>query len=104
EVEPPRPSTRVAQSAAATATPSQRPSTAVLARELRGDLDWIIMRALEKDRARRYGSASDLAADVLRHLNHQPVLASPPSTAYRALKFVRRHRVGVSVAATLVAL
>jgi serine/threonine protein kinase/tetratricopeptide (TPR) repeat protein len=104
EVEPPRPSTRVSQSAAATTTDNPRPSTAILARELRGDLDWITMRALEKDRSRRYGSAADLAADVRRHVNHQPVSAGPPSTSYRALKFVRRHRVGVTVAATLVAL
>jgi non-specific serine/threonine protein kinase/serine/threonine-protein kinase len=62
------------------------------------------MRALEKDRARRYGSPSELAADITRHLRHEPVQASPPSTAYRAGKFVRRHRVGVAVVAGLVAL
>ena len=62
------------------------------------------MRALEKDRTRRYGSASNLAADVRRHLDHQPVLASPPSTLYRVRKFVRRHRFGVAAAAALVVL
>jgi hypothetical protein len=65
---------------------------------VRGDLDWIVMKALEKDRQRRYATASDLAEDVERHLAHEPVLARPPSAAYRASKFVRRHRVGVAVA------
>ena len=81
-----------------------RPDAAGLVRELRGDLDWITLRALEKDRTRRYGSAAELAADVRRHLDHLPVLAGPPSAAYRTRKFVRRHRVGVTVAATLAAL
>src|SRR6204780_3994367 len=57
------------------------------------------MKALEKDRARRYGSPSDLAADIQRHLNNEPVLARPASLAYRAGKFLRRHRFGVAVAA-----
>jgi serine/threonine protein kinase/tetratricopeptide (TPR) repeat protein len=70
-----------------------------LARHLRGDLDWITMKALEKDRTRRYGSPSDLAADIQRHLRNEPVLACPPSAAYRARKFVRRHRFGVGVSA-----
>jgi serine/threonine protein kinase/tetratricopeptide (TPR) repeat protein len=75
-----------------------------LARRLRGDLDWITMKALEKDRTRRYGSPSDLAADLSRHLRDEPVLACPPSAAYRARKFVRRHRFGVGVSATAVLL
>src|SRR6058998_3103068 len=66
-----------------------------LAGQLRGDFDWITMKALEKDRTRRYGSVSDLAADLRRHLDNLPVIASPPSTVYRVRKFVRRHRVGV---------
>ena len=69
-----------------------------LPRELKGDLDWIIMKGLEKDRSRRYESAKDLAADIHRALNHQPVLASPPSFAYRAKKFVRRNRVQLTLA------
>src|SRR5262249_38286284 len=73
-------------------------------RELRGDLDWISMRALEKDRTRRYGSASDLAADLRRHLDNLPVHAGPPTSSYRIRKFVRRHRMGVAAAATLTAL
>lgn len=72
---------------------------ASLQRHLRGELDWITMKALEKDRTRRYGSPSELAADILRHLHNQPVLAGAPSATYRAGKFVRRHRFGVGVAA-----
>jgi serine/threonine protein kinase/tetratricopeptide (TPR) repeat protein len=70
-----------------------------LQRHLRGELDWITMKALEKDRTRRYGSPSDLAADLQRYLHQQPVLAGPPSASYRASKFIRRHQFGVAVAA-----
>lgn len=72
---------------------------ASLQRHLRGELDWITMKALEKDRTRRYGSPSDLAADLRRYLHQQPVLAGPPSASYRTSKFIRRHRFGVAVAA-----
>ena len=75
-----------------------------LERDLRGDLDWIVMKCLEKDRARRYDSAAALAADLQRHLNFEPVLAGPPSAAYRVRKFVRRHRGAVAVGAAAVAL
>ncbi|MBT8486474.1 MAG: serine/threonine-protein kinase, partial [Phycisphaerae bacterium] len=64
-----------------------------LVRKLRGDLDWITMKAMEKDRVRRYSSASELAADLTRHLNQEPVVAGPPSTTYRLGKFARRHSV-----------
>ncbi|QDV89496.1 Serine/threonine-protein kinase Pkn1 [Phycisphaerae bacterium RAS2] len=74
--------------------PSATPST--LAQQLAGDLDWITMKALDKDPSRRYASASEFAADINRHLNHEVVLASPPSRGYRIRKFVRRHRVGVA--------
>jgi eukaryotic-like serine/threonine-protein kinase len=105
EIDPPRPSTRVTTIAAATHTPADsRPVLTQLARQLRGDLDWITMRALEKDRTHRYGSATELAADLRRHLDDLPVLASPPGTAYRVNKFVRRHRGSVTAAATLVVL
>jgi serine/threonine protein kinase/tetratricopeptide (TPR) repeat protein len=104
EVDPVRPSMRARTSiASAPAARNARPDVSGRARELQGDLDWITMRALEKDRARRYGSVAELAADIRRHLNDVPVVASPPSTVYRMRKFWRRHRVGVSVAATLVA-
>jgi serine/threonine protein kinase/tetratricopeptide (TPR) repeat protein len=66
-----------------------------LVRQLRGDLDWITMKAMEKDRTRRYSTASALAADIQRHAAHQPVVAGPPSVLYRMGKFVRRHKVGV---------
>src|SRR5262249_35474534 len=71
---------------------------------LRGDLDWITMKAVERDRARRYGTPSELAADLERYLNHEPVLARPASTGYRLQKYIRRHRVGVSVAGIIAAL
>jgi tetratricopeptide (TPR) repeat protein len=77
-----------------------RPST--INRALRGDLETIVLKALEKDRERRYASASALAADVGRHLKHEPVLARPPSTSYRLAKFVRRNRVAVAAAAAIV--
>ena len=101
EDEPPRPSARVStlgKNSAESARLRQTQPTA-LRRELQGDLDWIVLKALEKDRARRYDSPNDLAADIERHLTHQPVIAGPPSAAYRAGKFVRRHRWGVTVAA-----
>ncbi|MBV8674447.1 MAG: tetratricopeptide repeat protein, partial [Acidobacteriaceae bacterium] len=73
--------------------------SAALARQLRGDPDAIALKALEKDRSRRYASASGLAADIARYLRNEPVTAHPPSTAYRAGKYIRRHRVGVAIAA-----
>jgi non-specific serine/threonine protein kinase/serine/threonine-protein kinase len=102
ELVPPRPSTRA--TAVAIGRASGREHAVARSAELRGDLDWITMRALEKDRTRRYGSVSELAAEVRRHLNHVPVLAGPPSGIYRARKFIRRHRLGVSVAAAAVVL
>jgi eukaryotic-like serine/threonine-protein kinase len=103
DVEPLRPSARIT-SGSGDASQSRRPNLTGVANQLRGDLDWITMRALEKDRTRRYGSAAELAADLRRHLQNHPVVAGPPGTRYRAGKFVRRHRVGVGVAATLAAL
>ena len=67
----------------------------LLARAVRGDLDWIVMKALEKDRGRRYGGASDFALDIERHLKHRPVTAHAPSASYRAHKFLRRNRLPV---------
>ena len=71
---------------------------------LRGDLDWITLKALEKDPARRYSSPAELAADIDRYLNNEPVLARPASTGYRLRKYVRRHQVMVGVASGLVLL
>lgn len=68
---------------------------------LRGDLDWITMKALDKDRTRRYATASEFAEDIRRHLNHEPVIARPPSVTYLLSKFVRKQRVPLAVAAAL---
>jgi len=102
EQEPSRPSTRVTTLAGAAATTvpnTHRADLPTLRKQLAGDLDWITMKALEKDRTRRYQSAGELAADVERHLEHRPVVASPPSALYRARKFARRHKVGVAAGA-----
>jgi non-specific serine/threonine protein kinase/serine/threonine-protein kinase len=94
EDESPRPSAKISrlddQSTAAAYNRCSDPPT--LTRHLRGDLDAITLKALEKDRTRRYGSPSELAADIRRYLNHEAVLAVAPSTAYRAGKFARRYR------------
>lgn len=80
-------------------------STDDLHRELRGDLDWIVLRAMEKDRTRRYDTANGLAMDLQRFLHHEPIVARPPTTAYRVRKFARRHRVAtVAVVLAFVAL
>ncbi len=101
EVEPARPSTRVSQARTAESVAAQRSTEpARLTTQLRGELDWIVMRALEKDRLRRYESASALAADLGRYLAGEAVVAAPPSRVYLTRKFVRRHR-GPVIAATL---
>ena len=70
-----------------------------LLRQIRGDLDAIVLKALEKDRSRRYGTPSELATDIGRFLRNEPVLAQPPGAAYRTRKYIRRHRAGVAIAA-----
>jgi serine/threonine protein kinase/tetratricopeptide (TPR) repeat protein len=104
--EPLRPSTRVSMlgDKATTAAVSRRTVPGLLSKQIRGELDWITMRAMEKDRTRRYQSASELGADICRYLSHEPVLAGPPSTTYRLRKFVRRNRVGVGFAGMIVAM
>jgi hypothetical protein len=67
-----------------------------LASRLRGDLDWIVLKALERERDRRYASAKDLADDVVRHLRGEAVLARPPALAYRLRRFARRHRLALA--------
>ncbi|MEE9297146.1 MAG: serine/threonine-protein kinase [Phycisphaerae bacterium] len=107
EVEPPKPSTKLSSAITeggdgpATMAQRRRMDPRTLTRRLRGDLDWITMKALEKDRARRYASATDFASDIRRHMTDEPVLASPPSAGYRVKKFVRRNR-GVVVAVSVV--
>ncbi len=85
-------STRVAQ--------LRRTDVRTLGRKLHGDLDWITIKAMEKDRMRRYQTAHALAEDIQRHLDHEPVLAGPPSKIYRLKKFLRRHRAQAVAAAT----
>jgi serine/threonine protein kinase/tetratricopeptide (TPR) repeat protein len=100
EEDPPSPSIKLREEKE-TATDSALKRTTEpkqLVSMLRGDLDWIAMKAIEKDRARRYGTPSELAADLERYLQKKPVLARPASTSYRVGKYVQRHRVGVVVA------
>jgi WD40 repeat protein len=109
ELEPVRPSTRLATMLAKdlTTTAQRRQVEAPkLIHLVRGDLDWIVMKCLEKDRTRRYETANGLARDIERHLDNEPVVARPPSGAYKFRKFVRRNKVMVTavvlVAAVLV--
>ena len=102
EVEPPSPSTALSKADDLPGIAASRGlEPAQLRRALRGDLDWIVLKALEKDRTRRYETANGFAADVVRHLASEPVLAAPPGRAYRMRKFARKHR-GAVVAADLV--
>jgi tetratricopeptide (TPR) repeat protein len=102
EVEPPRPSTKLSTSDALPNIAANRNiEPAKLTQLLRGELDWVVMKALEKDRTRRYETANGFAADVLRYLADEVVEARPPSRAYRLKKFVKRHK-GQVLAASLV--
>jgi serine/threonine-protein kinase len=103
EEEPPKPSARVSTLGQAASTGgANRPSDPKrLSRLLRGELDWVVMKCLEKDRNRRYESAGDLARDVERYLADEPVLARPPSTGYLCRKFARRHRRALAALAVL---
>jgi non-specific serine/threonine protein kinase/serine/threonine-protein kinase len=103
----PRPSARITElEAVAAGSIAEKRGTDAhkLARQLRGDLDWVVLKALEKDRTRRYQTASALAADLQRYLHYEAVSAGPPSAVYRLGKFARRHRAGVSISASLVVL
>jgi serine/threonine protein kinase/tetratricopeptide (TPR) repeat protein len=122
EQEPSKPSTRITEIAGADVrtlsssehgnSPQRRDARRLLqekerlASELRGDLDWIVMKAIEKDRSRRYESANGLTSDIQRHLHNEPVLACPPSNIYRLRKTIHRHKTvfaaGIAVAASLV--
>jgi tetratricopeptide (TPR) repeat protein len=101
EEEPPRPSTRLSASKPALASIAARRRTepAKLARLVRGELDWIVMKALEKDRTRRYETASGLARDIERYLHDEPVEACPPSATYRLRKLARKHRAAMATLA-----
>ena len=106
EKEPDRPSTRLstmAEGELTTVAKHRHTEAPRLIHLVRGDLDWIVMKCLEKDRARRYETANGLASDIQRHLNNEPVVARPPSALYRIEKLVRRNRLAFTAAA-LVAL
>ena len=105
EKEPQRPSTRLATLGAdqLTTTAKRRSAdTSKLLHQLKGDLDWIVMKCLEKDRARRYETANGLAADLKRHLDNEPVTARPPSVAYRFQKALRRNKLAFGAGAAVV--
>ena len=107
ETEPPKPSTRITTHDPGTSTEVARrrqSEPAVLARQLHGDLDAIALKAIEKDRSRRYSTPLEFAADIARYLRNEPVSARAPSASYRAGKYIRRHRVGVAAAVFVVLL
>ncbi len=106
EEDPPRPSTKVSTAGEplTAVAEERRVEPKQLASALRGDLDWITMKAVERDRARRYATPLELAADIRRYLNHEPIVARPASASYRLQKYVRRHRIGVAAATVIAAL
>ena len=106
EAEPLRPSTRLRNLGAAeqtTVAKRRQVEPPRLIHLVRGDLDWIVMKCLEKDRTRRYETANGLAADLKRHLDNEPVAARPPSTAYRLQKAIRRNKYAFGAASAIVA-
>jgi tetratricopeptide (TPR) repeat protein len=105
EEEPPRPSTRLSTSEAlASIAATRRTEPAKLAKLMRGELDWIVMKCLEKDRSRRYETANGLARDLERYLHDEIVEAQPPTAGYRLRKFARKHRTALMTAATILLL
>jgi eukaryotic-like serine/threonine-protein kinase len=106
EEEPPKPSTRLSNSEETLASVSalRKTEPAKLAKFLRGELDWIVMKALDKDRTRRYETANGFARDIENFLNDEPVEACPPSTSYRMRKFARKHRAALATAMAFAAI
>ena len=106
EEDPPKPSLRLSQSSESLPSIAalRKTEPAKLSKIFSGDLDWITMKALEKDRTRRYETANAFAADVSRYLNDEPVEASPPSTVYRLRKLARKHRTALATAGSFAAL
>src|SRR5262249_9217395 len=104
EEEPPKPSTRLSESkdSLPSISAQRRTEPTKLAKLVRGDLDWIVMKALEKDRSRRYETANGLTRDIEKHLHDEPVTARPPKAIYRFRKFARRNRAGLMAAAAAV--
>ncbi len=106
EQEPPRPSTRLSTMLAAdvtTVAKHHQTEAVKLTHSISGDLDWIVMKALEKDRTRRYETANGLASDIQRHLNNEPVTARPASNLYRFRKLVRRNKLAFAAAGAVLA-
>jgi len=107
EEEPPKPSTRLstlAEEELKAVAARRGADSAKLGRLVRGDLDWIVMKCLEKDRGRRYETANNVARDVDHYLRQESVSAAAPSPVYKARKFIRRHKVGLAMAGTMVLL
>jgi serine/threonine protein kinase/tetratricopeptide (TPR) repeat protein len=101
EEDPPRPSNRLSSTNAPLSSTDRQTDRTHLTKLVRGELDWIVMRALEKDRTRRYQTANDFAMDIQRYLTGEPILAAPASTFYRLSKFTRKHKTWLTVAATI---
>jgi serine/threonine protein kinase/Tfp pilus assembly protein PilF len=103
EVDPPRPSTRLSQLGETAAEVARQRQVKVeeLTRQLRGELEWIPLKAMRKDRAKRYATASELATDISNYLEHRPLLAGPESTGYRVRKFLRRNKGPAAAAAAI---
>jgi non-specific serine/threonine protein kinase/serine/threonine-protein kinase len=103
EVEPPKPSTKLSTLSenSARIADDRHVEPQALARLLRGDMDWIVLKAMDKDRTRRYATPLDLAADIRRHLNRETVLARPPTLGYRLGRLLRRHKAAVVTAAAV---
>ena len=106
EVEPPKPSTKISTLGEDSREPCRKTpdGSAILRRRLRQELDWIVMKTLEKDRTRRYATATALAEDIQHYLAHEPVQAGPPGSWYRIRKYARRYRMPLCIAAGFVAL
>jgi non-specific serine/threonine protein kinase/serine/threonine-protein kinase len=106
EEDPPRPSAKLSSdpATAAAAAAGRGTDPKQLVNDLHGDLDGITMKAIERERERRYGTPSELAADIQRYLNHEAVKARPASAQYRIQKYLRRHRLGVAVAGVILVL
>src|SRR6185312_350104 len=105
EEDPPKPSTRLSSLGEALSNVSTRQKTEAvkLLAQVRGDLDWIVMKALEKNRTRRYETASGMARDVERYLADEAVEACPPSASYRLRKFARRHQAALATVSAIAA-
>ena len=105
EQDPPRPSTRLSSLGvkAQLVAEARNTSPNLLPRRVHGDLDWIVMKTLEKDRTRRYNTAAELGVDIGRHLKSEPVQAGPPAVCYKLHKFIGRHKTGVLAASIAVA-